>query len=202
MAVGPLKIGSGLLVQIELGFRLREMGIRTAGQAAKSKSQLEQAGDATETDQRLGAAAAMTFEGQVPGLKPEFPKGQLAFDGAPDFRRRQGRQIRGGRGSRRGFSAVDFGQDRFPFGPPAPLRLALAALPVNHGGVEEPWRAAGQAAMGPQGAAERDEGGAKVIRRTREGTQGEPNPARHGGAHRPAASIAEPGQGFTFCLPR
>ena len=31
------------------GFTLREMGIRTAGQAPKSKSQLEQAGDATET---------------------------------------------------------------------------------------------------------------------------------------------------------
>jgi len=31
------------------GFTLREMGIRTAGQAPKSKSQLKQAGDATET---------------------------------------------------------------------------------------------------------------------------------------------------------
>jgi hypothetical protein len=56
--------------------------------------------------------------------------------------------------------------------------------------------------MSPQGAAERDEGGAEVIRGTREGTQGEANPASHGGAHRPAASIAEPRQGFTFCLPR
>lgn len=178
------------------------MGIRTAGLAPKSKSPLEQADDATETDQRMRAAAAMTFEGQVPGLKPEFPKGQLAFDGAPDFRRRERRQIRGVRRSRRGVSAVDFGQDRFPFGPPAPLRLGLAALAVNHGGVEEPWRAAGQAAMGPQGAVERDEGGSEVIRRAREGTQGAANPARHGGAHRPAASIAVPGQGFTFCLPR
>ena len=49
VAVGPLKIGPGLLVQSELGLRLRMMRIRTAGQAPKSKSQLEQAGDATET---------------------------------------------------------------------------------------------------------------------------------------------------------
>jgi len=202
VAVGPLKIGHHLLAQIGLGFRPREMGIRTAGQASKRKAQLEQAGDATETDQRMGAAAAMTFEGQVPGLKPELPKGQLAFDGAPDFRRWQRRQIRGGRGSRRRSSAIDFGEGRFPFGPPAPLRLALAALALNHNGVEEPWREAGQAAMGAQGAAERDEGGAKVIRRRSEGTQGAANPASHGGAHRRAASIAEPGQGFTFCLPR
>jgi hypothetical protein len=89
VAVGPLKIGPGLVVRIELEFRLREMGIRTAGQAAKSKSQLEQTDDATERNQRMRAAAAMPFEGQVPGLKPEFPKGQLAFDGAQDFRRRQ-----------------------------------------------------------------------------------------------------------------
>ena len=88
MAVGPLKSGHGLLVQISL-VRLREMGVSTAGQAPKSGAKFEQAGDAAEADQRMGAAAAVAIEGQMPGREPELAEGQLAFDGALDFRRRK-----------------------------------------------------------------------------------------------------------------
>jgi hypothetical protein len=143
----------------------------------------------------------MAFEGQTPREEPEFPKGQLAFGGALDFGRRKRGQIGGRVGRGLGFSAIDSGQGRFPFGHPASLRLTLSALAVNHGGVEELWRQAGQAAMGPQSATERDQGGAEVVGRAPAGTERGASPANDGGAYRPPARMAEPGQGFTFCLP-
>jgi hypothetical protein len=90
----------------------------------------------------------MALKGQMPGREPELPEGQLAFDAPLDFRRRKRREISGGSGRRRGFSAVDLGQDKFPFRHPAAMGLELSALAVNHGGVEEPGREASQSAMG------------------------------------------------------
>jgi hypothetical protein len=43
--------------------------------------------------------------------------------------------------------------------------------------------------MGAQGAAERDEGGPKVIGRAREGTEGDASPSSDGGAHRSPARM-------------
>jgi hypothetical protein len=73
-------------VQISLGFRLRESGVSTAGQAGKSRAKFEEASNAVETDQRMRAAAAMALKGQMPAREPELPEGKLAFDGALDFR--------------------------------------------------------------------------------------------------------------------
>ena len=131
----------------------------------------------------------MALEGQMSGREPELAEGQLAFDGALDFWRWKRRQISGRVGRGLGFTAVDFGQDRFPFGYPAATGLALSALAVNHGGVEEPWSEASQAAMGAQGAGERDEGGPEVIGRAREGPEGDASPASDGGAHRSPARM-------------
>ena len=69
------------------------------------------------------------------------------------------------------------------------MGLALSALAGNHGGVEEAWSEASQAAMGPQSAAEGDESGAEVIGRAREGTEGDASPASDGGADRPPARM-------------
>ena len=69
------------------------------------------------------------------------------------------------------------------------MGLELSALAVNHGGIEELWRQTSQAAVGPQGAAEGDDGGAEVIGRAPAGTEGDASPASDGGADRPPARM-------------
>ena len=76
------------------------------------------------------------------------------------------------------------------------MSLALSALAGNHGGVEEAWSEASQAAMGPQGTAKRDDGGAEVVGRAPARTEGDASPTSDGRAHSPPARVT--GQDFTF----
>ena len=141
-------------------------GFQASGQAGKGKSDFEQAREVGEADE--GVRVALLKESPVftADGHPEFPRGELAF---------QGQESAAAFGNGRipvfiwfrkwcvGRKAINFVEDGFPLAPPFQFFSARGGFAVHHGIIEEARSEFCQSAMGADGAGESGQGAQEMV---------------------------------------